>query len=422
VDQSASVNAPLENPSKTLKTRTDVASASERSHSIKVRKQLERVGLTANSVERFLRDAVKVDLHTKTVLSLSLATLGVLHAVSLCIHVIGRALAWARDGNPKHAIKQVDRLLSNDNVSPWLVFKSWVRFVVGSREEILVALDWTEFDADNQATLALYLITRHGRATPLLWKTVEKSSLAGKRNSYEDEVIERLHEILPEKLRVTLLADRGFGDQKRYEHLRTLGWDYVIRFRECIAVTDSAGTRRPAAEWITSTGQAKMLKNVRVTQDETGIPAVVFAHDKRMKEPWCLATSRADLTARQVVKLYGRRFSIEETFRDTKNIHFGMGLSATHIGDPARRDRLLLIAAFAYVLLTLLGAAGERTGQDRLLKANTVKRRTLSLYNQGCYWYMAIPSMREERLVRLMTAYGEILQEHALLREMLGVI
>jgi hypothetical protein len=141
-----------------------------------------------------------------------------------------------------------------------------------------------------------------------------------------------------------------------------------------------------------------------------------------MKEPWCLATSRVDLTARQVVKLYGRRFSIEETFRDTKNIHFGMGLSATHIGDPARRDRLLLIAAFAYVLLTLLGAAGERAGLDRLLKANTVKRRTLSLYNQGCYWYMAIPSMREERLVKLMTAYGEILQEHALLREMLGVI
>jgi hypothetical protein len=99
-----------------------------------------------------------------------------------------------------------------------------------------------------------------------------------------------------------------------------------------------------------------------------------------------------------------------------------MGLSATHIGDTARRDRLLFIAAVAHVLLTLLGEAGERAGLDRLLKANTVKHRVMSLYNQGCYWYMAIPNMREERLVLLMTAYGDVLHEHAFMREILGVI
>ena len=246
--------------------------------------------------------------------------------------------------------------------------------------------------------------------------------MAGKRNAYEDEVIERLHEILPKTTRVTLLADRGFGDQERYAHLVNLGWDYIIRFRECIIVTDADGTARPAGEWLASTARAKMLKNVRVTQDKTAIAAVVLIHDKRMKDPWCLATSRADLTASQVVKLYGRRFCIEETFRDVKNVHFGMGLSATHIGDTARRDRLLLIAAFAHVLLTLLGEAGERAGLDRLLKTNTVTHRTLSLYNQGCYWYTAIPNMREERLVQLMIAYGEVLREHAVTREILGII
>jgi hypothetical protein len=137
-------------------------------------------------VERFLNEAVKLDLHVKTVLSLSLATLGVLHAVSLCVHVVGRALAWARGGHPKHAIERVDRLLSNERVSPWQLFDSWVNFVVGPRKEILVALDWADFDADDQTTLALYLITRHGRATPLLRKTVEKSSLAGNRNLLAD--------------------------------------------------------------------------------------------------------------------------------------------------------------------------------------------------------------------------------------------
>ena len=40
-----------------------------------------------------------------------------------------------------------------------------------------MAMDWTDFDVDNQATLALNLVTRHGRATPLVWLTVDKDEL-----------------------------------------------------------------------------------------------------------------------------------------------------------------------------------------------------------------------------------------------------
>ena len=44
-----------------------------------------------------------------------------------------------------------------------------------------------------------------------------------------------------------------------------------------------------------------------------------------------------------------------------------MGLSVLRIGDPQRRDRLLLLNALAILLLTLLGAAGESLGMDRSL-------------------------------------------------------
>ena len=76
----------------------------------------------------------------------------------------------------------------------------------------------------------------------------------------------------------------------------------------------------------------------------------------------------------------------------------------------------------AHVLLTLLGAAGERAGLDRLLKTNTAKKRTMSLYNQGCYWYMAIPNLPDERLATLMQSYADILREHEIIRETLGII
>ena len=74
---------------------------------------------------------------------------------------------------------------------------------------------------------------------------------------------------------------------------------------------------------------------------------------------------------------------MERGFRDTKDLRFGMGLKATHIKNPARRDRLLLRNALAIVLLTLLGVAGESLGMDRHLRANTVKYRMHSLFRHA---------------------------------------
>ena len=148
--------------------------------------------------------------------------------------------------------------------------------------------------------------------------------------------------------------------------------------------------------------------------------AVVCVHAKGMSEAWCLATSRADLRAAQVVQIYAKRFRIEETFRDTKDLRFGMALKATHIKDPLRRDRLLLLAAITQALLTLLGAAAEDVGLDRMLKANTVKRRTHSLFRQGYYWYGAIATMPEQWLASLMSAFGRLVAGQKAFTEAFG--
>lgn len=360
-------------------------------------------------------------LHEKRLESLANSVVGVLHAAILAIHAIGAAYAAVAQKQAKHGIKQVDRWLSNPAFDLARLWSSWVEFVVGVREEIVIALDWTDFERDDHTTLCAYLVTRHGRATPLMWRTVPKSTLEGKRTGYEHHLIETLHEFLRPEIRVTLLADRGFGDQKLYELLGLLGWDYVIRFRGGILVEDEQGEQKPASAWVGS-GRAKMMKNARVTADRAAVPAVVTAHAKGMKEAWCLATSLVEKKAQEVVQLYGKRFTIEETFRDEKDIHFGLGLSATHIKSCQRRDRLLFLVAIAQALLTLLGAASEETGLDRTLKANTAKKRTLSLFRQGLYWYQAMPNMRDDWLEKLMTAFNRILADHRVFREIFAVI
>lgn len=377
--------------------------------------------LSPESVHAFVQELLGDDVHATRVLSFASGVVGVIHAAALGVHAIGRGLADAMGLDPKHAIKQVDRLLSNAGITVWQWFAQWVTFVVAARTEIVVALDWTEFDKDDHAVIALYMVTSHGRATPLLWKTVRKSELKDHRNEHEYSVIGRLHEILPEGVAITVLADRGFGDQKLFKTLEELGWSYAIRFRQIIKV-EHAGITRSAGEWVPASGHAKMLRAVGITANNTPIPAVVLKHQKGMKEAWCIATNRVELGAAGVVQLYAKRFTIEETFRDMKDNHFGMGLSATHIGVPARRDRLLLLGAISHALLTLLGAAGEACGLDRTLKANTVKTRTMSLFNQGCCWYRMIPNMREERLVPLMHAFGELVRAQAGFSQLFGII
>jgi len=157
----------------------------------------KRCGFQLQDIHRFLSALFGEDVHAKRVYSLANATLRVMASASLAIHAIGQGLAQARGKLTKHTVKQVDRLLSNQGVAVWALFAHWVAYVVGARTTIVVGMDWTDFDPDGQAPIMLSLLTRHGRATPLVWLTVDKATLKEQRNGYEDQVLMRLSEVLP---------------------------------------------------------------------------------------------------------------------------------------------------------------------------------------------------------------------------------
>ena len=298
--------------------------------------------------------------------SLAGATLGAIQSASLAVGLIGQGLALARGRLTKHAVKQVDRLLSNQGIDVDDLLGHWVPYVVGKRDSITVAMDWTEFDADGQATIMLSLLSRHGRATPLVWLTVDKATLKNRRNGYEYQVLVRLAEILPADVRVRIVADRGFGDHKLYRVLsEELKFDFVIRFRGNIAVTATDGEARAAADWVGAGGRARTLRGAAVTAQAYPVATVVCVRAKGMKEPWCLAASTADEPARALIRScmpgVGKSRAVSATQRISR---FGVGLGAMHVSTPDRRDRLWLINASAVGLLSFLGAA-ERTTELR---------------------------------------------------------
>jgi len=274
-------------------------------------------------------------------------------------------------------------VFSNTGVDVWKLFASWAPFVIGSRPEIVVALDWTEFDADNQSTIALHLVTKHGRATPL---------------------------------------HRGFGDRALYELFKDqLGFDFVVRFRGVVKVADEHGVTKTAAEWVPENGRPRLLPKARVTSTRREAGAVVGV--KGQGDGGALVPcQQLHGQGWRTEKLYGKRFTIEETFRDIKNLRFGMGLSATRISSTDRRERILLVGAKASSLLMLLGAAGEAIGSDMMMKANTVKTRTHSLLNQGLFYFEWLATMDEDRARPLVTKYDELIREQATLREVFGLV
>src|SRR3954463_14435998 len=108
--------------------------------------------MQVKNVRSFLDSVLDEDIHTKRVDSLANATLGVMTGASLGVAIIGKSLAQAL--LPKHAIKQVDRLLSNRKLEAWDIFATWVPELVGSRPDLIVAMDWTDFDADGHGAQA----------------------------------------------------------------------------------------------------------------------------------------------------------------------------------------------------------------------------------------------------------------------------
>ncbi len=102
----------------------------------------------------------------------------------------------------------------------------------------------------------------------------------------------RLAEIPPASIKVCILADRGFRDQKRYRMLtEELSFDYLIRFRGNISVTPANGEIRRSAAWVRPNGRARMLRSSKVSAEHYEVGTVVCVQEKAMKQAWCLAAS-----------------------------------------------------------------------------------------------------------------------------------
>jgi hypothetical protein len=258
----------------------------------------------------------------------------------------------------KHRIKRVWRFTSNERVVPSDVMQGVIDRLMRRRwnrsKPLLVALDWT--DIRGFCTLMAAAVIK-GRAIPLVWASYPKWNLVKSQNNLEEGMLVLLRAMIPQHVPVILLADRGFGRTEFARACQKQGFHYVIRVRPEVWVRCPA-YQGSLQDYPLRKGMRRMLRDVAFRKEKPVSQHVVIRWKpglpKRRDEPWFLMTD-LDRSPVALSDLYGRRMTIEELFRDSKNRRNGFALRNTQITRASRLDRLILIVALAYILLVGLG-------------------------------------------------------------------
>jgi len=274
---------------------------------------------------------------------------------------LGRAMHG--DARCRHRIKRAGRFIANHRITVADAMAGVIaRFARRKDTPLVVALDWVEVRALHTLVAAAVV---EGRSIPLVWHSYPEWELAKSQNNLEEGLIRLLRSLVPDRVRIILLADRGFG---RAELARTLlglvNVSFVIRIKPQVKVRHPKFTGK-LTDYPVKKGMRRVLRDAQFRAKDPVVLNVVIRWKKGLPEhrdgPWFLVTDLSKGSAIQLSELYGKRMGVEEFFRDAKSVRNGSALRHTQVRQADRFDRLVVVLVLSYLLLTGLGlsAAAE---------------------------------------------------------------
>ncbi|WP_417670737.1 IS4 family transposase [Pseudoalteromonas tetraodonis] len=354
------------------------------------------------------QDSIALDKRLLKSLKLSVNT--VMQGASVSVTQIGRESADYRGISEKHSIKRNDRLIGNQHLhqSRNAFYKALcTQFITSAHPLIMV--DWSSVYNYNFVMIRASLpiqgraITIYEEVYPLANHTSAKA---------HQTFLTNLAKCLPDNVKPILCTDAGFKVPWSKE-VDAQRWYWVTRVRGSVKYKKEQDSDWANAKSLyqQGTNKPKELGTIQLSKSHAYVCRSLMIkeknkrrknlnregkvtkchnnkrHSKSAREPWLLTTNlpTAFWSALDVVNIYRKRMTIEETFRDNKNEHYGLGLSRNRSVNIHRIENLLLVAALAQIALYIIGKIAENKGVQRHYQANTIKtRRVLS------YGYLAL--------------------------------
>jgi len=314
--------------------------------------------------------------HARRLTTLAYLIAGTIGAKSCQLPSIATKVIDDRQADSK--IKTFYRWLKNKNVTDDYYFSPYAQALLSvlcnHPNAIAIAIDGSVV-ARNCITLMASVIYKN-RALPLCW-LVLTGSKGHLKESVHIELVNRLKEIIPQKAKIVFLGDGEFDGLNLIKTIQQNGWHFALRIsknRILIERDESFSFQRVCP---LHNEEYFRIPDVRFDQaDSPQFDAIVW-HNKDYEDPIYLVTNIE--LARESLYWYRKRFKIETMFSDKKSR--GFNIHKSHISDPERVARLLIVTALAYIFIIYFGILA--TQNDYVKKIHRADRCDLSLFTLG---------------------------------------
>jgi hypothetical protein len=323
-------------------------------------------------------------LHGHTVNSLSCFSFAMCLA-SHC-HAGKLAAAAVADAKPASSRRRWERLLANDRLDGRQAMEELAASLLkdSSGRSLLMVLDETPNGQDLRC-MRLGLAYRK-RLLSLAAPCYPTDQPPLPMPKLICQMLRDVAKLLPPDVRhVTLLCDRGLSWPAVMDCVRGLGWGHVMRLQHATRVTLADGQIVTAGDLVRRRGQHWSGRRVRIFKKAGWRDASLsVCWDPRSKEPWILAarSDGGDPGGLHAAQAYAKRNWCEQTFRDEKSN--GFRWADSHVRDPQRAQRLVLVMVLATLLAISLGTWLLKRGLRHDLDPH--RHRRLSVFQLGLRW------------------------------------
>lgn len=364
-------------------------------------------------VSHIVSQLLKEVIHKTRIRSLIPVLTALLKSKQLRLTELGRALDTP--GKERSGIRRIDRLLANiyyQNKSVE-IYKALTQRVIGNQGRPVILVDWTGVPNSKRTAkkgehcaLRASLIAS-GRGITLYEEVHPKS----KENtpSVHRAFLKTLASLLPSGCRPYIVTDAGFKNPW-FNAVSSLGWDYIGRVRGTVHYDEGKGFQSVKNLFKKASSIPKYLGSfILAKKNPLKTNCYIYTHSlkgrkkrtktgkldkhkdslnysKSYREPWLLVSSlKSYSAARRVVKIYQCRMTIEESFRDTKSVAYGLSMNENRTIKAERYTVWFLLAALASIIAWIVGYVAEKQGLHYDFQANTYRhRRVLSFFYLGC--------------------------------------
>jgi len=272
-------------------------------------------------------------------------------------------------------IKKFSRWIANNRVEADIYFLPFAEALLISlgHQTLVLAIDGS--DVGRGCVTLMVSVIYKKRALPIAWIVVK-----GQKGHFPEEthvqLIEQVHDLVPEGCDVVFLGDGEFDGVTLQATVDGYGWQYVSRTAKNAQLCEEE-------EWFSFEDLGAQPKdcfgvpNVLFTQKAYGPVLAIVWWKVGWKEPIYLVTNME--VAEEACYWYRKRFRIETFFSDQKTR--GFHLNKSHVSDPERLSRLMMAACLAYIWMIYLGVVAKRDGWVATI--HRTDRCDLSLFHLG---------------------------------------